>query len=69
MTERLSFDYDPATDVLTVEGIRYTGQLFRDFARDMPLQTPCQIAHRGDGTVVLQRLDMDPAESAETSDG
>jgi hypothetical protein len=57
--ESLEFSYQPAPeDVLTVEGVKFSGQFFRDFLRDVPLDTPFKIVERrADGVVCVEKLE------------
>lgn len=53
MTGDLSVSYDAVRDVLTVEGVHYSGDLFRQFSIAPP-GTFIQIIERRDGNVVLR---------------
>lgn len=55
--DMLTFDYDPHMDVLTVEGIKYSGAFFRSFARDIPLNTSLRIVSRDNGVVHIECVD------------
>lgn len=50
----LNYQYDAQTDVLTIEGIRYSGTLFRQLGGLLPLHTQFVITSRGDGVIVLE---------------
>jgi hypothetical protein len=53
----LEFSYDEATDVLTIDGMRYHGGLFRAWAYDgLPPWRPFVITERSDGLVTFQTL-------------
>lgn len=53
----LDVSYDPWQDVLTVEGVRYSGTLFREFASLLPIGQPFKIdERREDGLLVVTRL-------------
>ena len=52
----LEFEYDRALDVLTVEGVRYSGDLFRELARGIGLYKPFQIIERNDGVIVIESI-------------
>lgn len=52
----LSFSYDHETDVLTIEGEKYDGDLFRALANGGPRWTPFQFRRRG-GVLELQELE------------
>lgn len=47
-------DYDPASDVLTIEGVRYSGVLFRGLGMIRPSDRPFQIVAREDGVITLR---------------
>jgi hypothetical protein len=55
---KLSFTYDPVADILTVEGVKYSGDLFRAFAfgATPPGQALRVVNKSEDGTVTIQRL-------------
>ncbi len=55
---KLSFEYDEEQDILTIEGIRYTGDLFREWSDGgMEVGQLFQITARpGDGTLGIQRI-------------
>lgn len=60
MTKPLSIAYDDATDVLTIDGMRYSGELFRMFASNgLALNEWMAITSRDDGVITLRK--MDPA--------
>jgi hypothetical protein len=61
MKKPLSFSYDGERDVLTVEGMAYSGQLFRAFAGTddgvgLSLHTPFIIRRRDDGVIEVALL-------------
>jgi hypothetical protein len=41
--------YDSATDVFTIYGVKYSGELFRQFAEEMPIGAPFRIVKRENG--------------------
>jgi hypothetical protein len=47
--------FDPVTDCLTVEGIRYDGQMFRNVAR-WAIGSQYRIIKREDGIVTMARI-------------
>ena len=53
----LQVSYDAAQDVLTVEGHRYAGEFFRNFAT-LPLDRPMRIVNRQDGVVTVEELSV-----------
>lgn len=52
----LSFQYDAHLDILTVEGIRYSGSLFRGLGIGA-IGTAFRLTERRDGVVTLQTLE------------
>ena len=55
--EKLRFSYNPETDVMEIEGMRYTGSLFRSFAAGgLALETPMKIVKRDNGVITLQTI-------------
>lgn len=57
MTEKaLAIQYDADTDVVTIEGIRYAGVLFRGMGGQFGIGTIVQIVARKDGVVTMTRL-------------
>ncbi len=58
-TKPLDFKYDSILDVLTVEGMKYSGDFFRAMATYGPSIKPFRIVERtGDGVVVLESVDL-----------
>jgi hypothetical protein len=53
----LNFSYDELADIMEIEGIRYSGELFRQFGRVMPLHTPLKIISRHDGVLVVAQIE------------
>lgn len=51
----LDFSYDRARDILTVEGIKYSGEFFRCFAESIPLKSWFRIIERGDGVIAISK--------------
>ncbi len=58
-TEPLRFSYDPMTDVLEVEGIKYHGGLFRALAV-LPPGEIFMIQGRSDGALLLHNFGPHP---------
>lgn len=53
----LDFHYDEQRDILTVEGINYSGEMFREFGiHGLELGTAFQLIERHDGAIILERL-------------
>ena len=53
-TRAMSVQYDEAADVLTVNGVRYSGCFFRGLSVIRPSERTFRIMKRGDGVVTLQ---------------
>ena len=52
----LNFHYDEFTDILTVEGIRYSGRVFREWSKHgLKVNEPFFIFRRKDGVLDLGR--------------
>lgn len=67
MSKPLSFAYDEQRDELTVEGMKYSGQLFRAFAGTddsvgLSLHTPFIIRRREDGVIEVALLNCKVVE-------
>lgn len=55
----LKFSYDEQADVLMIEGMRYSGQLFRAFAEGgLELGSVFQVESRDGGVLCIKRLDQ-----------
>jgi len=52
---KLDFAYDPWTDVMTIEGFRYSGALFRDLATGLPSNRWFQVVSRDDGVITIRQ--------------
>lgn len=52
----LQFSYDEAADVLTVEGIRYSGDMFRILGGMMPVGETFEIVARADGVLTVKAI-------------
>ena len=53
---KLDFDYDSESDVLTIEGVRYSAQLFRDFSpQGFVTGTLFCFTRHGDGTFYIEK--------------
>lgn len=55
-TDTLEIDYDAARDIVAIEGIRYSGIIFREFARWAPAGSVLRIVKREDGILTIERL-------------
>jgi hypothetical protein len=56
------FAYDDTNDTMTIHGIKYSGELMRDFARHMPNDQRFMLKSRADGVLTVTKLD-DSAEA------
>ncbi len=55
---KLQFEYDETKDVLTIEGIQYSGELFRDWsANGMPVGQVFSIEKRSEEWFAIRRHD------------
>lgn len=53
----LDFEYDEIDDCLSIEGMKYSGELFRQWSKDgMPLQGIFRIVGRDDGVFTVDDL-------------
>jgi hypothetical protein len=52
----LSIDYDPWTDVATIERGRYAGGLFRGLGHALPAGALVRVQTRADGVLTLYQL-------------
>lgn len=59
MSNELNLNYDQANDVLTIEGIRYSGNLFRELGF-APIDTCLKIVSRHDGVVTVTKIVESP---------
>jgi len=52
----MRIEYDPETDILTIEGVKYSGELFRRLGGIGPGQPDevMRVMSRNDGVLVLQ---------------
>lgn len=50
----LNIEYDPDFDIVTIEGIKYTGALFRELGGLLPIEKTFRILMRKDGVLTLQ---------------
>jgi len=55
MDKPLEFNYDEARDILTIEGIAYSGGVFRELGFWMPIGMKFSLVKRENGTVWIQR--------------
>ena len=60
MIYTLDFEYDGRIDLVTIEGIKYSGELFRAFAvGGLAVGEHLKIIEREDGVITLQRITDD----------
>lgn len=51
----LTFDYDQEKDIITIEGINYSGDFFRALGEDgLPIGIPFVISKRGNGIFLIE---------------
>lgn len=48
--------YDSVADIFTIYGMKYSGELFRQFATEMPIGISFRIVKRENGQVTLERV-------------
>jgi len=54
---KLNFNYDPDIDVMTIEGVKYHGDLFRSFSENgLELNQPFKIVQRDKDGTILETL-------------
>lgn len=56
MAEPLKIDYDHAQDVITIEGVKYSADLFRQLGGILPAGAVFQFNGLVNGTVCLTRI-------------
>lgn len=54
--DELIVEYDWYTDVITIEGMRYSGDLFREFGGGLAVGEYFQLIERKDGLITIRRL-------------
>lgn len=57
MSQRLKYRYDVTKDLMTIEGLRFAGDFFRQFGHAMPLDTPMKITVREDGFITVVQIE------------
>jgi hypothetical protein len=55
--KKLRFEWDGPTDTVTIEGIKYAAQLFRDLGGILPVGRMFTVVERQDGVLTIQQLD------------
>jgi hypothetical protein len=58
---KLSAHFDTPTDVLTIAGIRYHGEVFRQLGGALPVGAEFKLVNREDGVLTIQNLSQQPA--------
>lgn len=54
---QLNYTYDDRTDVLTIEGTRYSGELFREWSRNgMPTGSLFELTRSAEGSFSVKRV-------------
>jgi hypothetical protein len=56
----LRIEYDAATDIATIEGIKFSGELLRAFAGGFPDDRSYRVERRGDMVAIHVLYDADP---------
>lgn len=56
MSDELEIKYDKQEDTLTIEGIKYSGEVFRNLGFWMPVGMKFMLVKRDNGVVTIQRL-------------
>lgn len=59
--------YDVKNDVLTIYGIKYAGELLRDFGAAMPIGQAFELVRRDGGTLAVHRLNVAPTANSPTN--
>ena len=54
--ERLNFSYDPVNDILTVEGIKYSGEMFRMLGFQLMVGGHFSLDERYDGILTVTTI-------------
>lgn len=58
----LDHDYDPEADILTIEGCRYSGRLFRELGEEgMKTDTLFRLLRREDGVITIEEVSENAA--------
>jgi hypothetical protein len=69
MPPMLRFAYNHDQDVVTIEGVTFACDLFRDFGHRMPLEQPIKVVARDDGVLTLVKMEPgDPDWRGETEE-
>ncbi len=55
--KELKFDYDGTLDIITIEGICYSGNLFRQLGGILPTDQAFCITARKDGVITLSKVE------------
>jgi hypothetical protein len=50
----LDYNYDALKDVITIEGINYSGEIFRLWAKELPLGVWFKIIRRDNGKITIE---------------
>jgi hypothetical protein len=58
---KLSSHYDEKDDVLVINGIRYSSDVFRQFGGMLPVGAEFKLMNREDGVLTIQNLSQQPA--------
>lgn len=49
----LDFSYDESTDILTIEGVKWSGDLLRKMCTELPLGKWFRMVERADGVITI----------------
>jgi hypothetical protein len=61
----LNFSYDEERDILTIEDLKYSGDLFRAFAHEkyLALNQPFEIVNRDNDTITIHKIQEDEGKA------
>lgn len=54
----LNYDYDEHNDTMTIEDIRYSGEVFRQLGGMLPVGRLLKLVDRGNGTLTIQDMSI-----------
>lgn len=53
----LAFSYDEMSDVMTIEGMKFSGDFFRLMAAQVIIDAPIRVLSNADGVVVIKAIE------------